>query len=140
MGGEAFAIFAWKTPEPVTTFNFGEEVYAVKAWLLPLCQVLLVAALILQAFPPVILADQTDLSLGSALDQARTQNPQLAMARARVSETEGMCEQAGLIPNPTLYATSENTPLGGSQPFKFSRDTDDYVYLNQKIELGGKRS
>jgi len=34
----------------------------------------------------------------------------------------------------------KNTPLGGSQPFRFSRDTDDYVYLNQKIELGGKRS
>ncbi|HSU92031.1 MAG TPA: TolC family protein, partial [Sporolactobacillaceae bacterium] len=62
------------------------------------------------------------------------------MARARVSEAEGMREQAGLIPNPSLYATSENTPLGGSQPFRFSRDTDDYVYLNQKIELGGKRS
>jgi len=109
---------------------------------LRLGRVLLVGALIFRAFPSAVLADQdlASLSLGSALDQARTQNPQLAMARARVSEAEGMREQAGLIPNPTLYATSENTPLGGSQPFKFSRDTDDYVYLNQKIELGGKRN
>jgi cobalt-zinc-cadmium efflux system outer membrane protein len=68
------------------------------------------------------------------------QNPQVAMARARVSEAEGMREQASLIPNPTLYASSENTPLGGSQPFTFGNDTDDYVYLIQKIELGGKRS
>jgi cobalt-zinc-cadmium efflux system outer membrane protein len=114
----------------------------VKPRLLRLGQVLLVGALIFRAFPSAVLADRdpASLSLGSALDQARTQNPQLAMARARVSEAEGMREQAGLIPNPTLYATSENTPLGGSQPFKFSRDTDDYVYLNQKIELGGKRS
>ena len=107
---------------------------------LRLGQVFLVTALIFQASAPSVLADQANLSLGSALDQARTENPQLAMARARVSEAEGMREQAGLIPNPSLYATSENTPLGGSQPFRFSRDTDDYVYLIQKIELGGKRS
>jgi len=112
----------------------------VKERLLRLRQVFLVAALIFQAFPPAVLADQANLSLGSALDRARMENPQVEMARARVSEAEGMREQAGLIPNPTLYATSENTPLGGSQPFTFGNDTDDYVYLIQKIELGGKRS
>ena len=111
----------------------------MRARLLRLGQVLLVGALIFRVLATSVLADQAGLSLGSALDQARTQNPQLAMARARVSEAEGMREQAGLLPNPSLYATSENTPLGGSQPFRFSRDTDDYVYLNQKIELGGKR-
>ena len=51
-----------------------------------------------------------------------------------------MREQAGLTPNPSLYASSENTPIGGSQPFTFGNDTDDYIYLIQKIELGGKRS
>jgi cobalt-zinc-cadmium efflux system outer membrane protein len=105
-----------------------------------LSRVFLVAALIFQAFPPPVLADQAHLSLGSALDQARMQNPQVAMARARVLEAEGMRKQASLIPNPSLYASSENTPLGGSQPFTFGNDTDDYVYLIQKIELGGKRS
>jgi cobalt-zinc-cadmium efflux system outer membrane protein len=118
----------------------------VKAPLMRLGQLLLVGAFIFRVIPPLVQAEQADLSRGSglslasALEQARTQNPQLAMARARVSEAEGMREQAGLMPNPSLYATSENTPLGGSQPFRFSRDTDDYVYLNQKIELGGKRS
>ena len=112
----------------------------MKERFLRLRQVFLVAALIFQAFPPAVFADQANLSLGSALDRARMENPQVAMARARVSEAEGMREQAGLIPNPTLYATSENTPLGGSQPFTFTNDTDDYVYLIQKIELGGKRS
>lgn len=103
-------------------------------------RVFLVAALIFQAFPPPVLADQAHLSLGSALDQARIQNPQVAMARARVLEAEGTRKQASLIPNPSLYASSENTPLGGPQPFTFGNDTDDYVYLIQKIELGGKRS
>jgi cobalt-zinc-cadmium efflux system outer membrane protein len=114
--------------------------YPVKERLSRLRQVFLVAGLIFQAFPPAVLADQANLSLGAALDRARMENPQVAMARARVSEAEGMREQAGLIPNPSLYATSENTPLGGSQPFTFGNDTDDYVYLIQKIELGGKRS
>jgi cobalt-zinc-cadmium efflux system outer membrane protein len=123
-----------------TTSMQYKEYNAMKARWLGIGQVLLVAALICQGFPLAVLAEQTDLSLGSALDHARVQNPQLAMARARVSEAQGMREQAGLIPNPSLYATSENTPLGGSQPFNFANDTDDYVYLNQKIELGGKRS
>jgi cobalt-zinc-cadmium efflux system outer membrane protein len=114
--------------------------YFVEARLSRLSQIFLLLALTLEAFPPAVLADQVSLSLGSALAQARTQNPQVAIARSRVSEAEGMREQAGLIPNPVLYATSENTPLGGSQPFTFGNDTDDYVYLNQKIELGGKRS
>ena len=118
----------------------------MKARLTRFGRLLLVGAFIFRVIPPPVLAEPADLgrgsalSLGSALDRARTQNPQLAMARARVSEAEGMREQAGLIPNPSLYATSENTPLGGSQPFKFSRDTDDYVYLIQKVELGGKRN
>jgi cobalt-zinc-cadmium efflux system outer membrane protein len=112
----------------------------VKERLLWLGQVFLVTALIFQAFPPAVLADEAELSLGSALDRARMRNPQVAIARARVSEAEGMREQAGLIPNPSLYASSENTPLGGSQPFTFGNDTDDYVYLTEKIELGGKRS
>jgi cobalt-zinc-cadmium efflux system outer membrane protein len=120
--------------------RFSPGGYSVKARLLRLGQVLLVAALIFQAFPPLVLADQAHLSLGSALDRARMQNPQVAMAQARVSEAEGMRNQASLIPNPSLYASSENTPLGGSQPFTFGNDTDDYVYLIQKIELGGKRS
>jgi len=112
----------------------------VEARFLRLGLVPLVVALIFQASPPEVLADQVSLSLGSALAQARMQNPQVAMARARISEAEGMREQAGLIPNPSLYASSENTPLGGSQPFTFGNDTDDYIYLIQKIELGGKRS
>jgi outer membrane protein, heavy metal efflux system len=112
----------------------------VNARLFRLGQAFLVAALIFQQFPPTVLAQEAQLSLASALDRARTENPQVIMAGARVSEAEGMREQASLLPNPTLYASSENTPLGGSQPFTFGNDTDDYVYLIQKIELGGKRS
>jgi cobalt-zinc-cadmium efflux system outer membrane protein len=50
-----------------------------------------------------------------------------------------MQEQARLIPNPLFTLTSENTPLGHSPPFRFFKDTDDYAYLTQPIEMGGKR-
>jgi outer membrane protein, heavy metal efflux system len=112
----------------------------VKARLLQLGGALFVTAFLLNVPRQVVLADQTHLSLGSALDLARAQNPQLPMARARILEAEGMHAQAGFIPNPVLYTSSENTPITGSQPFTFGKDTDDYVYLIQKIELGGKRS
>ena len=111
----------------------------MKTCLWQLGQTFLMAALLFHAGAPAAAVDQVHLSLASALDTARKQNPQIAMARARVSQSEGMRVQAGLIPNPSLYASSENTPLGGSQPFTFGNDTDDYVYLIQKIELGGKR-
>jgi outer membrane protein TolC len=88
----------------------------VKERLLWLGQVFLITALIFQAFPPAVLADEAELSLGSALDRARMQNPQVAIARARVSEAEGMREQAGLIPNPSLYASSENTLSAALSP------------------------
>jgi outer membrane protein, heavy metal efflux system len=88
--------------------------------------------------PPVHADATVRLSLSQAMTEAHRRNPQIAIARARVSAAEGMKTQAGLIPNPVLTLTSENTPLG-SQPFQFARDTDDYAYISQTLELGGKR-
>jgi Outer membrane efflux protein len=124
-------------PMDTTAFRQGGLMTLRLLWL---GQVFVFVALFLLPFPPSVEADEVNLTLGAALDSARQQNPQVALARTRVSEAEGMRIQAGLMPNPSLYATSENTPLGGSQPFTFGKDTDDYVYLIQKIELGGKRS
>jgi cobalt-zinc-cadmium efflux system outer membrane protein len=84
-------------------------------------------------------APGTQLSLAQAIEQARGRNPQVAIEQARVAAADGLRIQAGLLPNPVLTVTSENEPLGGSQPFSFSQDTDDYAYLGQTIELGGKR-
>jgi outer membrane protein, heavy metal efflux system len=111
----------------------------MKTHLWQLAQTFLMVALLFHAGGPATAGDKVDLSLASALDRARKQNPQIAIARARLSQSEGMRVQASLIPNPSLYASSENTPLGGSQPFTFGNDTDDYIYVIQKVELGGKR-
>jgi hypothetical protein len=82
--------------------------------LLWLGQVFVFATLIFLPFPPSVEADEVHLGLGAALDSARKENLQVALARTRVSEAERMRTQAGLIPNPSLYATSENTHLSAA--------------------------
>src|ERR1700719_374951 len=106
---------------------------------LKVLRIALLLLAVISARPSSAIAAEIQLSLAQALDQARAHNPLIEIARAQVSTAEGMRTQADLIPNPKLTGTSENTPLGGSQPFRFEKDTDDYVYLSQKIELDNKR-
>jgi cobalt-zinc-cadmium efflux system outer membrane protein len=106
---------------------------------LKVLQIALLLLAVISARPLSAIAAEIQLGLAQALDQARAHNPLIEIARARVSTAEGVRTQADLIPNPRLTATSENTPLGGSQPFRFEKDTDDYIYLSQKIELDNKR-
>src|SRR5262249_27470755 len=47
-------------------------------------------------------APATSLQLSDLLALARQQNPDLAMAAARVTEAQGQFVQAGLYPNPTV--------------------------------------
>ncbi len=84
-------------------------------------------------------ADGPSLSLTQALSIARERNPAIGIAREKISAAEGARTQAGLIPNPSLTATSENQPYSGSPGFSFANQTDDYIYASQTIELGGKR-
>lgn len=112
---------------------------------IPKGTILLIAVMLSTAAVAAFAADTGDgtaavqLSLAQAIAQARERNPQVAIAQARVVAAEGMRIQAGLVPNPVLTATSENQPFGGPSSFSFSQDTDDYAYLGQTIELGGKR-
>jgi len=96
---------------------------------------LLLPPAVIQAFA----GEPTRLSLAQVLSEARSQSPQIEVSQSRIDAAQGMQTQAGLIPNPLFTLTSENTPLGHSPPFKFFKDTDDYAYLTQPIELGGKR-
>jgi outer membrane protein, heavy metal efflux system len=93
--------------------------------------------------PPVVLrasaGEPTRLALAQALSEARSQSPQIGVSQSQIDAARGMQTQAGLIPNPLFTLTSENTPLGGSAPFKPFKDTDDYAFVTQPIELGGKR-
>jgi outer membrane protein TolC len=52
---------------------------------------------------------------------------------------EGLRVQAGLKPNPRLILQSENARFAGSSPFHYEQDTDNFGYVSQVFEAGGKR-
>ena len=72
----------------------------------------------------------TRLTLAAALDLAFKANPEIAAARREAQATEGVIQQAGLIPNPELEPLVEDSK-------RETRTTT--VQINQVIELGGKR-
>lgn len=72
-----------------------------------------------------------ELSLEQAVELALGRHPDLAMARHEVEAAMGATEQAGVLPNPSLSVSVEDTR-------KATRTTA--YQLNQLIELGGKRS
>lgn len=71
------------------------------------------------------------LSLTAALALAMRTNPDIAVAAWEVAALDGSVRQAGIIPNPSLEASVEDT----RQATRTST-----VQLNLPIELGGKRS
>jgi cobalt-zinc-cadmium efflux system outer membrane protein len=60
-------------------------------------------------------------------------------AAERIRSAEGFRYQAALKPNPLLTVQSENTRFWGKPSFSFPNATDDFVYLSQVFETGGKR-
>ncbi len=83
---------------------------------------------------------QMNLSFSDAIARALRANPLIAAAASRVEAAQGIQEQVGLLPNPRFIYQSENTRIGwGGQPFNYWNDTDDYFYVEQPIEIAGKR-
>lgn len=88
------------------------------------------------AFTPALVPARTSettaaLSLAAALELAMRASPDIAVAAREVDALEGSLRQAGIIPNPTLGASAEDTRQA-------TRTTT--VQLNVPIELGGKRA
>ena len=80
---------------------------------------------------------QAPLTLQEAVATALRQHPVLQASEQRIRVAEGFRRQAGLMLNPRLILQSENTrPYG---PFVWLRDTDNFAYLQQTFETGGKR-
>lgn len=71
------------------------------------------------------------LSLAAALQLAMRNSPEIAVAVREVEATEGPVRQAGIIPNPEIAASVEDTR-------RSTRTTT--VQINVPIELGGKRA
>lgn len=78
------------------------------------------------------------LSLHDAIVQAQS-SPQAREAQDGIDAARGLVTQAALRPNPRLYLQSEDLrPWAGD--FDFPNQTEDYAYLGQAFELGGKRA
>ncbi|PJY95160.1 TolC family protein [Pseudomonas donghuensis] len=90
----------------------------------------IVLALLLLALPSLALAQARVLTLESALQAARDNNPELAAARWGIDIAAGERRQAGVLPNPELSWEVEDTRKG-------SQTTT--VGVSLLFELGGKR-
>ncbi len=81
---------------------------------------------------------RSSLSLHDAIQQSQT-SPQAHTGQDQVDAVRGSVVQAGLRPNPRLYVQSEDLRPWGDN-FDFPNATEDYAYIGQLFELGGKRS
>lgn len=82
--------------------------------------------------PVLALEASPSLTLSAAIDLALTFNPELSAAANELRAFEGTVIQAGILPNPEISTSVEDTQN------KASRTTT--IQLSQRIELGGKRS
>jgi cobalt-zinc-cadmium efflux system outer membrane protein len=83
-------------------------------------------------------AGRTSLSLHDAIQLSQT-SPQARIGQDQVDAFQGSVVQAGLRPNPRLYLQSEDLRPWADN-FDFPSATEDYAYLGQLFELGGKRA
>ena len=67
-----------------------------------------------------------------------SESPRIAVLEAEVARAQGLAEQAGAKPNPTISLSSEN--FLGSAPYGGFSRAETTLQVNQPIELGGKRS
>ena len=83
---------------------------------------------------------QEMLSVRQAVERALSTHPLLDSAARRVDMAGGAKMQAGLPLNPRLVLQHENTRPGtNAHPFVHYQDTDQFAYLQQTLETGGKR-
>lgn len=79
---------------------------------------------------PAAASPSVPLTLAGAVALALERSPELAVTRAEVAAAQGAEEQAGLMPNPELAASIEDTQR---------RTRTTAVQVSQRLELGGKR-
>lgn len=99
---------------------------------------------VLRVITPLLVAGvcqgQAPLSLQNALTQALANNPSLDVSRGRIHQAEAQRKQAGLSPNPRLYLHTEDIRAWDRPAFSYWHSTEDYAYLGQIFETGGKRA
>lgn len=78
------------------------------------------------------------LSLAQALDEAAARSPAVVAAEADVAAAEARIRQAGFRSNPELSVEVEN--FAGTGELRGLRSTETTVAINQRLDLGGRRS
>ena len=77
-------------------------------------------------------------TLPQALEEAYARAPNVIAAQAEVAAAEARARQAGYRQNPELSVEVEN--FAGTGELKGLRSTETTVALNQRLDLGGRRS
>jgi cobalt-zinc-cadmium efflux system outer membrane protein len=78
------------------------------------------------------------LTLEQALAEAESRSPAVTAAQASVDAAQGRLRQAGVRSNPELSVEVEN--FAGSGPYSGFEGTETTVAINQRLDLGGRRS
>jgi outer membrane protein, heavy metal efflux system len=82
---------------------------------------------------------QTVLMLDDAVRQAMDNHPLLRAESQRIATADALVTQAGVRPNPRLFIQSENWRYSTPTQAITSTFTDQFAYLSQVLETGGKR-
>ena len=80
----------------------------------------------------------SSLTLAQSLDEAAARSPAIVAAEAEVAAAEARIRQAGYRENPELSLEVEN--VGGTGELKGLRSTETTLAVNQRLDLGGRRS
>lgn len=78
------------------------------------------------------------LTINQALEEAAARSPTIVAAEAEVSAAEARIRQAGYRTNPELSVEVEN--FAGTGELRGLRSTETTVAVNQRLDLGGRRS
>lgn len=92
---------------------------------------------------PVALAPRTgplpaNLTLAQALEEAAARSPTVVAAEAEVAAAEARVRQAGYRINPELSLEVEN--VAGSGELRGTQSAETTLAVNQRLDLGGRRS
>lgn len=80
----------------------------------------------------------TSLSLAQALDEALARSPSIVAAQAEVAAAEARVRQSGVRSNPELSFELEN--IAGTGELRGLKSTEATLAINQRLDLGGRRS
>ena len=78
------------------------------------------------------------LSLAQALDEAAARSPAIVAAQAELAAAEARARQARVRSNPELSFEVEN--FAGTGELRGLRSTEATLAVNQRLDLGGRRS